>query len=185
MQGAFYQLIGALEPAAGMPARFLQAYIYDPDSEMSSRLQRNPDLEREKLALLYDMLRRVNPNVDVFSRAADRMAADEDGALSIVLTARRNRGDEQDPRRYNLPTADEVAMIIPGEVGQVGERDIVVRRRDSGHLQRMDALAPAYDPLQYPLLFPKGEDGWTTGITQQGSSRRVTMRQFYAYRLQV
>ena len=70
-------------------------------------------------------------------------------------------------------------------MGQVGERDIIVRRHDNGQLQRMDTLAPAYDPLQYPLLFPKGEDGWTTGITQQGSSRRVTMRQFYAYRLQV
>ena len=75
-------------------------------------------------------------------------------------------------------------MIILGEVGQVGERDIIVRRHDNGQLLRMDTLAPAYDPLQYPLLFPYGDDGWTTGISQQGSERRVTMRQFYAYRLQ-
>ena len=112
------------------------------------------------------MLGRTNPYVHVFSRAAYRLAADAGGALNIVLTAGRNRGDERDPRRYNLPTADEVAMIIPGEVGQVGERDINVRRHDNGKLQWMDTLAPTYDPLQYPLVFTHGEDRWTTGIMQ-------------------
>ena len=147
VQGAFYHLIGGIEPAAGAPARFLQAYVYDPESEVARRQQRNPQLDPFKMALLRDMLGRMNPYVHVFSRAADRLAADASGDLNIVLTASRNRGDEQDPRRYNLPTADEVAMIIPGEVRQVGERDIIVLRHDNGQLQRMDTLAPAYDPL--------------------------------------
>ena len=112
------------------------------------------------------MLGRTNPYVHVFSRAADILADDVGGEFNIVLTAGRNRGDERNPRRYNLPTADEVAMIIPGEVGQLGERDVIVRRHDNGSLQRMDTLAPAYDPLQYPVLFPYGEDRWTTGIMQ-------------------
>ena len=106
------------------------------------------------------------------------------GEFNIVLTAGRNRGDERDRRQYNLPTADEVAMIIPGEVGQVGERDVIVRRHDNGSLQRMDTFTPAYDPLQYPVLFLYGEDGWTTGIMQRGTNKQVTMSQFYAYRFQ-
>ena len=77
------------------------------------------------------MLGRTNPYVHIFSRAADRLAADAGGALNIMLTAGRNRGDERDPCRYNLPTADEAAMIILGEVGQVGERDIIVRRHEN------------------------------------------------------
>ena len=38
-------------------------------------------------------------------------------------------------------------------------RDIVLRFR-SGPLHRISDLHPAYAPLQYPLLFPYGENGW-------------------------
>ena len=114
VQGAFYHLIGGIEPAAGPPARFLHAYVYDPESEVALRQQRISQLESFKMDLLRDMLGRMNPYVQVFSWAADRLAADASGDLNIVLTASRNRVDEQDPRRYNLPTADEMAMIIPG-----------------------------------------------------------------------
>ena len=48
----------------------------------------------------------------------------------------------------------------------------------------MDTLTPAYDPLQYTLLFPHGEVGWTTEMCWHGSIRRVPMLQFYTYRLQ-
>ena len=60
--------------------------------------------------------------------------------------------------RYNLPTADEVAVILPGN-HSTEPRDIVLRLR-SGPLHRISDLHPAYTPLQYPLLFPRGENGW-------------------------
>jgi hypothetical protein len=28
----------------------------------------------------------------------------------------------------------------------------------------MNELAPSYDPLQYPLLFLAGEDGWSENL---------------------
>ena len=84
------------------------------------------------------MLGHPNPYVHVFSGAADSLAADASSELNIVLTAGRDRGDGRDPRRCNLPMADEVDMVILVEVGLVGERDIIVRRHDNGHLQRMD-----------------------------------------------
>ena len=77
-------------------------------------------MEQDKIIFLRELLGRTSRYVEFFSWAADRLSDDIDGTLNIVLTPNRNRGDERDPRRYNLPTADEVAMIIPGEVGQVG-----------------------------------------------------------------
>ena len=99
------------------------------------------------------MLGRMNSYVHVFSRVVDRLAVDASRDLYIILTASRNRGDEKDPYRYNIFTAHEGAMIIPEEVGQVGERDIIVPHYDNGQLKRMYTLATAYDSLQYPPLY--------------------------------
>lgn len=56
--------------------------------------------------------------------------------------------------------------------------------------QRINELHAAYLPLQYPLLFPYGEDGYRDDIPHSGVSmangantRRVSMREFFAFRL--
>jgi len=51
----------------------------------------------------------------------------------------------------------------------------------------MSELHRAYDPLQYPLMFVKGEDEYYLTIQQQGSAKNKTVSgmQFYAYRLMV
>jgi hypothetical protein len=104
-----------------------------------------------------------------------------------MITVGRNHGEEVDPRRYNAPLADEVAMILPREPGEVGNRDVIVQRRYGGGLLRMSELAPSYDPLQYPLLFLAGEDGWSDGLPLQnneaGMRQRVMMAAFYGQRL--
>lgn len=45
-------------------------------------------------------------------------------------------------------------------------RDIIICHREKG-LQRINETHPAYMPLQYPLLFPYGEDGWHTYLENQ------------------
>ncbi|CAN6546421.1 unnamed protein product [Malus baccata var. baccata] len=51
-----------------------------------------------------------------------------------------------------------------GDIGQFHtERDIVVEHRTDG-LQRITKLHPKYMALQYPLLFPYGEDGYRKGL---------------------
>ena len=74
-----------------------------------------------------------------------------------------------DCRRYNLPTADEVAVILPGVAGDDGEhcqRDIVLQTR-VGELQLINVLHPTYVPLYYILLFPYGENGWHPALNLQ------------------
>ncbi len=80
-------------------------------------------------------------------------------SLNICLDATR------DQRRYNLPTVDEVAAVLPGDGSQAtAARDIVIRSRD-GPLYRIDDGHPAYSCLHYVLLFPFGEDGWSFSST--------------------
>ncbi len=68
-----------------------------------------------------------------------------------------------DRRRYNRPTISQVgALIVDSDQPTLG-RDIIIESCQGG-LKRISELNHAYDPLQYPLLHPHGETGWTTGI---------------------
>jgi len=42
-------------------------------------------------------------------------------------------------------------------------RDIIIEEK-SGYLQRISEIEPCYLPLQYPLLFSNGEDGYRPRI---------------------
>ncbi|XP_010462780.1 PREDICTED: uncharacterized protein LOC104743390 [Camelina sativa] len=76
-------------------------------------------------------------------------------------------------------------------------RDIVVEEK-SGELQRISEIHPSYLALQYPLLFPKGEDGYRPGIRKgpgggknknknpdtTNEKKCISMRQWFAFRIQ-
>ncbi|KAF7826476.1 uncharacterized protein G2W53_017640 [Senna tora] len=96
-----------------------------------------------------------------------------------------------DARTYNLPTVSEVAALIVGDFDiEKGKRDIIVEHK-SGQLQRIDELHPLYLPMQYPLLFPIGEDGYREdtlyrngSISNYRKQRHLTLRQYFGYKLQ-
>lgn len=70
------------------------------------------------------------------------------------------------------------------------KRDIILEKK-SGKLKRINELHPCYLPLQYPLIFPYGEDGFRLGIQNgyTGSKKtkkpNITMREFFSFRIQV
>ncbi|XP_076940700.1 uncharacterized protein LOC143609981 [Bidens hawaiensis] len=92
---------------------------------------------------------------------------------------------------YNLPTAYEVAARIVGDIGDaMDKRDIIVNSR-SGGLRLISELHPSYTPLQFPFLYPFGEDGYKVDIPHRNvdpsstaAHKKCTMREFFAYRLQ-
>ncbi len=187
VHGGYYHMIGGMEPEDGQISCFLQAYVYDAANEVQNRQLRNPNFSQVTLMAIRDILGRYNPYVRIFERAVDRLAAHPVEEVRVVLTAVRNHGSEMDPCQYNAPMADEVAMILPRDPGQIGNRDFIVEQRHGGGLLRMSELAPSYDPLQYPLLFLAWEDGWAEGMQLRnnvgGTRQRVTMVAFYAQRL--
>ena len=66
-------------------------------------------------------------------------------------------------RTHNAPTANEVAAIILQNPEGGYDRDLIVRRHNGG-FKRIFEQSSAYDPLQYPLLFPYGEPGWSKSV---------------------
>ncbi|CAN1725749.1 ATP-dependent DNA helicase pif1 [Linum perenne] len=107
--------------------------------------------------------------------------------LKIKLFAQR----KTDGREYDLPTGDELAALIVNDSGQATyEQDIIVEHQNS-RLERITVYHPSLMALQYPLLFPYGEDGWRSDIEvcsrttdDDSDGKMLTQCDFYAYRLQ-
>lgn len=67
---------------------------------------------------------------------------------------------ERDGRQYNIPSRLEVAALVVGNLGgERCKRDVVIEHRCRG-LERVSDLHPSFMSLQYPLLFPYGDDGF-------------------------
>lgn len=99
-----------------------------------------------------------------------RNAIHSQGATNIKMKNLGKRG--RDGRRYNLPTASEVAALIVGDFdGTAADRDVIVELW-SGLLKRVSTFQPSYWPLQYPLLFPRGEDGYRKDIEFRDNERK-------------
>ena len=133
------------------------------------------------------MLNEVNPYVKQFRSARDRFNTNPEDAFHMRIVSDRLK----DGRTYNTPTASEVAALIPGDFNlDMDKRDIVLQKH-SGRLMRINEIHVSYLALQYPLLFPYGEDGFRLGIqkgvteaTKKHKKGTISMRQFFAFRLQ-
>ena len=211
ISGELHHRSGALAPSEGRPPRYAQLYIYEPRAALDARMQQNQSLDCQVMRSLQDMLTAHHQYVPVYRHAYQILQnynTDNDVDVRLRLSPGLDR------RRYNLPTADEVAVILPG-TNSTEPRDIILRHHD-GPLYRISDLHPAYVPLQYPLLFPHGENGWhpemrlqetedqrnnrlqnrqqrcqrrqNRGLqvneSNEASTRRLTLSRYVAYRIQ-
>ncbi|CAH9133153.1 unnamed protein product [Cuscuta epithymum] len=191
LHGQNYHLIGSLMPEENEVPKFAQLYIYDTANEVVNRIRsvRDADdkntLHADIVSDLKDMLDKNNAFVKSFRMVGQKVT---DGELNIRLKLIGKR--VSDARTYNLPSTSEVAALIVGDFDEtLGNRDIVLQAH-SGSLQRINELHPAYLPLQYPLLFPYGEDGYREDIpfselkipTSNGRTT-VSVREYFAFRL--
>jgi hypothetical protein len=114
-----------MEPIERQLPRFLLAYVHDAANEGLNRQMQNPNLSPTHLTTLHTIFERVNPYVNVFVRAIDHLVTNPIKEVHICITTGRTPGN-RDVFRYNVPTANEVAMIIPGELGEVGNHNVIV-----------------------------------------------------------
>ncbi|KAL7132194.1 hypothetical protein ABFS83_12G055800 [Erythranthe nasuta] len=165
MCGENYHRIGSLIPSEGLTLKFAQLYIYDTENEVSNRM----NVVRME-SNLKDMLDQYNPYVQSYRMVRDKIESPVFREVKLRLLGKRSH----DARRYNLPSTSEVAALIVGDFDSAdAERDIIVETQ-SGLLRRVSIVSPAYLPLQYPLLFPRGEDGYRDGIALNDRSNLVT-----------
>ncbi|KAJ7106375.1 hypothetical protein C8R44DRAFT_681270, partial [Mycena epipterygia] len=156
IRGELCHRAGALIPAAGQNPMYAQLYIYEPRVALDHRMQNNSGLRRDTMEILQQVIRDNHPYARIFYHAHEVLAQLGDDADEVSVRLRVAPGVHA--RRGNLPTADEVAVILPDQPG-TQPRDIILRRRN-GPLMQISDLHPAYSPLYYVLLFPYGEPGW-------------------------
>ncbi|XP_074313470.1 uncharacterized protein LOC141648644 [Silene latifolia] len=195
ISGQNYHLMGSLVPAVGKAPKFLQLYIYDTDHEVENRMSvinngqdsTSAGLDEDLVKELLEMLDKNNELVKVFRMARDRFKEDELIPIRVKLIGNRSR----DTRAFNTPTASEIAALIVGDIEDtIGYRDIIVDHKKDG-TQQINETHPSFMSMQYPLLFPYGEDGYVEKTMSRDSSTRPnkkrkysTMCEHYAFRVQ-
>ena len=188
VQGQIYHRIGPLRPPADETAAFLQIYfMQDPEEEADRRLawQGRTHLDRSLILTLQAMLHSENAYITEFKTQLDRQT-EIAAHYRIVIRADRIPVGHH-PRTFNTPQCNEVAaLVLNSEEAQY--RDVVLTSRNNA-LQRVNEVHVAYDAWQYPLLFPRGEDGYhleqrlIDPLTKQRTDKKMSVLQFYAFRL--
>ncbi|KAG4990661.1 hypothetical protein JHK87_024118 [Glycine soja] len=171
IQGQPCLRIGSLLPMPEKQPKFAQLYIFDTQNEIENRINimsQHATIQPDIVLTLSQMLDDHNVHAKSFRMARDRLADSQLDNVKLRLIA----GCEKDGRTYNLPNVSEVAALIV-------------------ELQRIHELHSNYLGLQYPVLFPYGEDGYRPNILHRSTSssrkrkrNRLTMREWFAYRLQ-
>ena len=185
VQGQVFHRIGTLLPPVDTQAMFLQVYFLDSLAEQVQTRQFG-QLRPEILQELTEWFMANNHLIRSLKTAQENIqeTAAENRKI-VILEDKRPAGEHA--RRYNAQTAPEVAILMENEPSK--ERDIVIRLRD-GNLRRISELHPSYDPMQFPIAFPYGTDGYNIYLKGRGAGgigpgRKITQTQYYSYHIQV
>ncbi|XP_048551207.1 uncharacterized protein LOC125530835 isoform X1 [Triticum urartu] len=197
--GQIYHNVFSFGPTQDGP-KHLELYFYDDDPSLQHRFRHSPNLDRDVIRRLVDILKE-NPYSETFRNLG---GVDDLEEYRIEL----NTDTRLDQRRYNLPISSEVAAIwVKGnELCKHFDCSIVLFGNDN----KRYSIRPyyrCYDPLSYPLFFPRGEIGWHPEIPKNGvnlneilQSRRsgrhslgtytnsrlcVSVRDYYCYKFQI
>ncbi|GBN67556.1 hypothetical protein AVEN_267496-1 [Araneus ventricosus] len=164
-----------------------QLYIFDASEANSRRLENNPSCLSSVMEKLDALLRTINPYAESYLQMHQLIQWNPTVNVKMIFMEH----PDLDMRRYNAPTSrTEVAAIFVGDDGESpANRDICIYPIGEG-CKNISPLNQCNDPMVYPLLFPRGEQGWSNEMEHVEERRsakrnRVTQLQFYAYRLSV
>ena len=193
LNGQNHHVFGSLIPDDGDTPKFCQLYIYDTNNEVNNRLRwvnvaDGQVVDAEVVDGLIQMLDENNELVKKFRMARDRWENNDLVYLKVELKVCRS----QSGRENHISPSDEVAGIMVGSSSNTTpDRDIIIEPK-MGKLKRVSYVHPKFMALQYPLLFPNGEDGYHDKIPFNSAdpdnlSDRdyLSMKDYYAYRFQI
>ncbi|KAM3367371.1 hypothetical protein ACQJBY_016147 [Aegilops geniculata] len=189
LHGQNYHHIGTLLPEGTDKPRFAQLYIYNTENEVANRISASrcndnkstvdPNIVKELQIMLDDN----NILAKTFRMARDRFQEGDYHDYTLRILGKRNG-------THNLPSASEVAaLVVRDPTGESQGRDIVVEYKNMVP-QRISEIHPKFMSMQYPLLFPYGEDGFKLEIPYKktkgakNSRKYVTLLDYYAFYLQ-
>lgn len=175
VQGQIYHRMGSVLPIPGADPKFLQIYFMgqaDDDAQVQQRQRYNPATKVHIVSHLQTMFHENNQLVKTFKLAKDDPRLCSDDHFIAIHADKTPVGQHRG--RYNAPTMDDVAILMVGD--PVAPRDIIIRRRNES-ISRISETHRSYDALQYPIIFPYGEDGYHFQLRQL----HQTTRTFFIY----
>jgi hypothetical protein len=98
---------------------------------------------------------RYNPYARIYKLAVKVLK--ESDAFTIALQGVSKPGS--DPKRYNEPTLDEVAVLVQGKGNPTGDCQIALHCTE-GDLELISDNHSSDFALQYPIFFPFGSQQW-------------------------
>ncbi|KAL8132621.1 hypothetical protein AgCh_008197 [Apium graveolens] len=173
LNGQNHHIFGLLIPDEGDDPKFCQLYIYDTEHEVDNRMKwvkvdDGEPIDAEIVEGLVHILDESNQLVKKFCYARDRFKEQPVRDLKIKLKICR----AENGRKNLIGLSDEVACVMVGEIDTtVGDKDIIVEKKINDDLkdiimqkcdkplEHISSIHPSLMALQYPLLFPLGEDG--------------------------
>ena len=157
IQRELHHLTGALLPHSDQTPIYTQIYILDTAEQLNIR-RANNNLDPVVMDNLQTMLLDNYPYIGHYRHACE-LIREKPVEKQKEITIRLHVNLQQDQRTHNLPTAEEIAVIIPedGIYHAMDDRDVVLRARE-GQLEWISQKNPSYSALYYVLLFSKGEN---------------------------
>jgi len=190
VNGNFKHMISTnLLPTRDQSPKFAQIYIYDTSEQIQHRLDFNSSLSTSIIQLLTNILQPINHYIQHCIPHIEELQTSSTQTFDLTIQPLQVQN-----RRYDLPTATEVAAIIPYDSIEHAQqhRQIRLHKRilnEDGlsqptfaYISQMDCN---YDPLHYVLLFLRGEPGWHPNLLHYRGTKTVTQLQYYSYRLMV
>ena len=198
LHGQAYHGISTLLPSSDRAPSHGQLYIYDPQEAAQRRVQWDEGLRNAHLVRLHNMrMRDVSPPnryAQGYKHMHERMLEQQRAGHAPDVALRLRSGQTPDPRRYNAPSAEDIAVVFPG-THPPSSRDITVYLQADeacGDTHAISHLSEHVDPLTYPLLFPKGDKGWCPDLRipwhmQNGNPRhdKLQLCEFYSQRMMI
>ncbi|GFW26104.1 ATP-dependent DNA helicase [Trichonephila clavipes] len=187
IQEQIYHTIGSLLPATNTQPKFLQVYFMgDKEAQVNRRSEYVQGVERNTVQKIQQVLHDQNILVHEFKMAKDRVTSDN--YKVVIHPDRVPRGEYE--RRFNAPTTNEIATVVVSNE-RTASQDIVIQAHD-GRLTRVPDTHRFYDALEYPIIFWKGQEGYSFDIPhinpftkQPIPNKKVSCKDFYAYHIMV
>lgn len=204
LSGQNYHLIGSICPVKGETPKYCQLYVYDTENEIENRKNAVPGSDTTDPDIVQGLLLMLNEHnalVHSFRMARDRFQNNEPEECELTLLSSSSASG----RPNSIGPSNEVGALIVGDLqDSCGWRDIIVQKKNK-KLKRIFETNMHFMQLQYPLLFPFGDQGFHPEIplrTKQSNKRTkvdpsaepseeskhrlyVSLREYYAYKLMI
>jgi Helitron helicase-like domain at N-terminus len=184
IQGQIYHMTSHINPNDGEIPQFAQLYVMDTTQAVAERMAhpQNTRISAYIIRQLDELLRRINPFAQAYRMMREimeeeRLLAERDNRSLPVVNMALFRDRRSDARRYNEPTANEVAMVFRSDDGEPPfERDLRIYPRAEPSIMRLNVLSPNLDPMTYAILYPFGQRGWQPNIPYDNVQREPEQR---------